>query len=244
QPHLYTEARRERYQRSKVHQRIQQFKRFIENYRRHIICVVIFSAITVGVFVERAYCEFPVYLGPPKEPLGPRPGLTTLGRSSTSSHNGDGGVPVSRRGGRWQPRLRRPHYGFASPPSGIADTTFVGIIISRGAGASISFMYSFILLTMCRNLITFLRETFFNRYIPFDSAVDFHRWIATAALIFSGRLGAPAQRMPLLQRRRAAMASWTEGGSSVAPEEHCWSACRHLFPCLCIPQCCIPWAMS
>ncbi|XP_007424741.1 dual oxidase 2 [Python bivittatus] len=132
EPHLYTEARRERYQRSKVHQKVQQFKRFIENYRRHIICVVIFSAITAGVFVERAY-----------------------------------------------------YYGFASPPTGIADTTFVGIMISRGAGASISFMYSFILLTMCRNLITFLRETFFNRYIPFDSAVDFHRWIATGALIFS-----------------------------------------------------------
>ncbi|KAJ6664098.1 hypothetical protein lerEdw1_008313 [Lerista edwardsae] len=132
QPHLYTEARRERYQRSKVHQKIQQFKRFIENFRRHIICVVIFSAITAGVFVERAY-----------------------------------------------------YYGFATPPTGIADTTFVGILISRGAGASISFMYSFILLTMCRNFITFLRETFFNRYIPFDSAVDFHRWIATGALIFS-----------------------------------------------------------
>ncbi|KAM6426630.1 dual oxidase 2 [Liasis olivaceus] len=132
EPHLYTEARRERYQRSKVHQKVQQFKRFIENYRRHIICVVIFSAITAGVFVERAY-----------------------------------------------------YYGFASPPTGIADTTFVGIMISRGAGASISFMYSFILLTMCRNLITFLRETFFNCYIPFDSAVDFHRWIATGALIFS-----------------------------------------------------------
>uniref|UniRef100_A0A8C6XMV9 NAD(P)H oxidase (H2O2-forming) n=1 Tax=Naja naja TaxID=35670 RepID=A0A8C6XMV9_NAJNA len=132
EPHLYTEARRERYQRNKIHQKIQQFKRFIENFRRHIICVVIFSAISAGVFVERAY-----------------------------------------------------YYGFASPPTGIADTTFVGILISRGAGASISFMYSFILLTMCRNLITFLRETFFNRYIPFDSAVDFHRWIATAALVFS-----------------------------------------------------------
>ncbi|XP_061451047.1 dual oxidase 2 [Rhineura floridana] len=132
QPHLYTEARREKYHRSKVHQKVQQFKHFIENYRRHIICVVIFSAITAGVFVERAY-----------------------------------------------------YYGFASPPTGIADTTFVGILISRGAGASISFLYSFILLTMCRNLITFLRETFFNRYIPFDSAVDFHRWIATGALIFS-----------------------------------------------------------
>ncbi|XP_015262377.1 PREDICTED: dual oxidase 2-like [Gekko japonicus] len=132
QPHLYTEARREKYHRGLVHQKIQHFKRFIENYRRHIICVVIFSAITAGVFAERAY-----------------------------------------------------YYGFASPPTGIADTTFVGIMISRGGGASISFMYSFILLTMCRNLITFLRETFFNRYIPFDSAVDFHRWIAMGALIFS-----------------------------------------------------------
>lgn len=49
-------------------------------------------------------------------------------------------------------------------------------------------MYSYILLTMCRNLITFLRETFLNYYIPFDAAVDFHRWIAMGALIFSGRL--------------------------------------------------------
>ncbi|XP_075753583.1 dual oxidase 2 isoform X2 [Pelodiscus sinensis] len=132
QPHLYTEAQRTKYQRSKVHQKVQQFKRFIENYRRHIVCVVLFSAITAGVFAERAY-----------------------------------------------------YYGFASPPTGVAQTTFVGIIISRGAAASISFMYSYILLTMCRNLITFLRETFLNRYVPFDAAVDFHRWIATGALIFS-----------------------------------------------------------
>ncbi|KYO21449.1 dual oxidase 2 [Alligator mississippiensis] len=132
QPHLYTEAQRKKYQRSKVQQKIQTFKRFIENYRRHIVCVVLFSAITAGVFVERAY-----------------------------------------------------YYAFASPPTGIAQTTFVGIIISRGAAASISFMYSYILLTMCRNLITFLRETFLNYYIPFDAAVDFHRWIAMGALIFS-----------------------------------------------------------
>uniref|UniRef100_A0A674JTR4 NAD(P)H oxidase (H2O2-forming) n=1 Tax=Terrapene triunguis TaxID=2587831 RepID=A0A674JTR4_9SAUR len=131
-PHLYTEAQRTKYERSKVHQKIQQFKRFIENYRRHIACVVLFSAITAGVFAERAY-----------------------------------------------------YYAFASPATGIADTTYVGIVISRGAAASISFMYSYILLTMCRNLITFLRETFLNRYIPFDAAVDFHRWLAMAALIFS-----------------------------------------------------------
>uniref|UniRef100_A0A8C0EQK6 NAD(P)H oxidase (H2O2-forming) n=1 Tax=Bubo bubo TaxID=30461 RepID=A0A8C0EQK6_BUBBB len=132
QLHLYTEAQRKKYQRNKVQQKIQEFKRFVENYRRHIVCVVLFSAITTGVFVERAY-----------------------------------------------------YYAFASPSTGIAQTTFVGIIISRGSAASISFMYSYILLTMCRNLITVLRETFLNHYIPFDAAVDFHRWVAMAALIFS-----------------------------------------------------------
>uniref|UniRef100_A0A8B9P2S0 NAD(P)H oxidase (H2O2-forming) n=1 Tax=Apteryx owenii TaxID=8824 RepID=A0A8B9P2S0_APTOW len=132
QLHVYTEAQRKKYQKNKVQQKIQEFKRFIENYRRHIVCVVLFSAITAGLFVERAY-----------------------------------------------------YYAFASPLTGIAQTTFVGIIISRGSAACISFMYSYILLTMCRNLITILRETFLNRYIPFDAAVDFHRWIAMAALIFS-----------------------------------------------------------
>uniref|UniRef100_A0A803W191 NAD(P)H oxidase (H2O2-forming) n=1 Tax=Ficedula albicollis TaxID=59894 RepID=A0A803W191_FICAL len=133
--HLYTEAQRKKYEKNRVQQKIQEFKRFVENYRRHIVCVTLFSAITVGVFAERAY-----------------------------------------------------YYAFASPSTGIAQTTFVGIIISRGAAASISFMYSYILLTMCRNLITVLRETFLNHYIPFDAAVDFHRWIAMAALIFSGHI--------------------------------------------------------
>uniref|UniRef100_A0A8V5HDX9 NAD(P)H oxidase (H2O2-forming) n=1 Tax=Melopsittacus undulatus TaxID=13146 RepID=A0A8V5HDX9_MELUD len=138
QLHLYTEAKRKKYERNKVQQKIQEFKRFVENYRRHIVCVVLFSAITTGVFVERAY-----------------------------------------------------YYAFASPSTGIAQTTFVGIIISRGSAACISFMYSYILLTMCRNLITVLRETFLNHYIPFDAAVDFHRWVAMVALIFSvaGSLG-------------------------------------------------------
>ncbi|OWK58826.1 Dual oxidase 2 [Lonchura striata] len=132
QLHLYTEAKRKKFERSRVRQKIQEFKRFVENYRRHIVCVILFSAITAGVFAERAY-----------------------------------------------------YYAFASPSTGIAQTTFVGIIISRGSAASISFMYSYILLTMCRNLITVLRETFLNHFIPFDAAVDFHRWIAMAALIFS-----------------------------------------------------------
>ncbi|XP_072348918.1 dual oxidase 2 [Scyliorhinus torazame] len=127
-PRPYTEAKREKYNRSKVHQKVQQFKRFIENYRRHIVCVLIFYGVAAGVFVERGY-----------------------------------------------------HYAIEAESTGIPQNTYVGIIISRGSAASISFLYAYILLTMCRNLITFLRETFLNRYIPFDAAVDFHRWIAMSA---------------------------------------------------------------
>ncbi|OCT89499.1 dual oxidase 2 [Xenopus laevis] len=132
QSNIYTVARRDKYETSKIRQKIQQYKRLVENYRRHIVCLVIFFGISAGLFVERAY-----------------------------------------------------YYGFASPASGIADSTYIGLIISRGSAASISFMFSYMLLTMCRNLITFLRETFLNRYIPFDAAVDFHRFIAVAALVLS-----------------------------------------------------------
>ena len=58
QPLLFTEAQREKFQRSRRHQTLQQFKRFIENYRRHIGCVAVFYAITGGLFLERAYCEW------------------------------------------------------------------------------------------------------------------------------------------------------------------------------------------
>ncbi|XP_060228150.1 dual oxidase 2 [Meriones unguiculatus] len=131
-PRLYTEALKEKIQRGFLAQKLRQFKRFVENYRRHIVCVAIFSAICVGLFADRAY-----------------------------------------------------YYAFASPPTDIEETTYVGIILSRGTAASISFMFSYILLTMCRNLITFLRETFLNRYIPFDAAVDFHRWVAMAAVVLA-----------------------------------------------------------
>ncbi|KAM4829010.1 dual oxidase 2 [Thomomys bottae] len=131
-PRLYTEALQEKIQRGLLAQHLQQFKRFVENYRRHIMCVTIFSAICVGLFAERSY-----------------------------------------------------YYAFSSPPTDIEETTYVGIILSRGTAASVSFMFSYILLTMCRNLITFLRETFLNRYIPFDAAVDFHRWIAMGAVVLA-----------------------------------------------------------
>lgn len=56
-PRLYTEALQEKMQRGLLAQKLQQYKRFVENYRRHIVCVAIFSAISVGVFADRAYCK-------------------------------------------------------------------------------------------------------------------------------------------------------------------------------------------
>lgn len=56
-PRLYTEALQEKMQRGFLAQKLQQYKRFVENYRRHIVVVAIFSAICAGLFVERAYCK-------------------------------------------------------------------------------------------------------------------------------------------------------------------------------------------
>uniref|UniRef100_A0A673I607 NAD(P)H oxidase (H2O2-forming) n=1 Tax=Sinocyclocheilus rhinocerous TaxID=307959 RepID=A0A673I607_9TELE len=123
---------RERYNRNAVQQCIQQFKRFIENYRRHIICIVIIYGITAGLALERCY-----------------------------------------------------YYGLQAHASGIPETSIVGVLVSRGSAAAISFLFPYMLLTVCRNLITMCRETFLNRYIPFDAAIDLHRHMAVTAVVLS-----------------------------------------------------------
>lgn len=131
-PKVYVRPQRERYNRNPVKQWIQQFKRFIENYRRHIICMVIIYGITAGLGLERCY-----------------------------------------------------HYGLQAHASGIPETSMVGVLVSRGSAAAISFLFPYMLLTVCRNLITMCRETFLNRYIPFDAAIDLHRHMAIVAVVLS-----------------------------------------------------------
>uniref|UniRef100_A0A8C8BVH4 NAD(P)H oxidase (H2O2-forming) n=1 Tax=Oncorhynchus tshawytscha TaxID=74940 RepID=A0A8C8BVH4_ONCTS len=114
------------------HQKIQQFKRFVENYRRHIVCFTIVYGITAGLALERCY-----------------------------------------------------YYGLQAYSTGVPETSVVGILVSRGSAAAISFLYPYMLLTVCRNLITLGRETFLNRYIPFDAAIDFHRFMAMSALLLT-----------------------------------------------------------
>ena len=57
----------------------------------------------------------------------------------------------------------------------------VGISITRGCAAALSFDYSVLLLSMSRNLLTKLKETSLQQYIPTDAhgqfhKVRFHRW--------------------------------------------------------------------
>ncbi|KAM7396877.1 hypothetical protein PAMP_019883 [Pampus punctatissimus] len=131
-PNVYVKPKREQYIRNPVQQKIQEFKRFIENYRRHIVCFVIVYGITAGVALERCY-----------------------------------------------------YYGLQAESTGLPETSVVGILVSRGSAAAISFLFPYMLLTVCRNLITLCRETFLNRYIPFDSAIDFHRFMAMTAIILT-----------------------------------------------------------
>uniref|UniRef100_A0A674EPN0 NAD(P)H oxidase (H2O2-forming) n=1 Tax=Salmo trutta TaxID=8032 RepID=A0A674EPN0_SALTR len=131
-PKVYVKPKKDRSNRNAVQQKIQHFKRFIENYRRHIVCFTIVYGITAGVALERCY-----------------------------------------------------FYGLQADSSGVPETSAVGIVVSRGSAAAISFLYPYMLLTVCRNLITLGRETFLNRYIPFDAAIDFHRFMAMSAILLT-----------------------------------------------------------
>ncbi|KAF3854959.1 hypothetical protein F7725_023014 [Dissostichus mawsoni] len=135
-PNVYVKPKREQYIRNPIQQNIQHFKRFIENYRRHIVCFIVVYGITAGVALERCY-----------------------------------------------------YYALQSEATGIPETSMVGIVIARGSAAAISFLFPYMLLTVCRNLITLCRETFLNRYIPFDAAIDFHRFMAMTAIVLSGTTG-------------------------------------------------------
>ena len=78
---------------------------------------------------------------------------------------------------------------------------YLGIAITRGAAAALSFDMALILLTVCRNILTILRESFvgevfyfwislnkissFLKYIPLDSAITFHKIVAITAGVFA-----------------------------------------------------------
>ena len=73
--------------------------------------------------------------------------------------------------------------------------------VSRGSASAMMFTFSSLLVTMCRNLITFLRETFVGHIIPFDNNVFFHKYVAMLAVFFTGRNFSPVMFPTLIANK-------------------------------------------
>ena len=84
--------------------------------------------------------------------------------------------------------LMMPHlfsdYAFMSEHLDLRHIMGPGIAITRGSAASLSFCYSLLLLTMCRNLITKMKEHSLHQYIPLDSHLQFHKIVACTGTFY------------------------------------------------------------
>ena len=80
---------------------------------------------------------------------------------------------------------RAYYYSVEREHGGLRRIAGYGVTVTRGAASSMMFTYSVLLLTMSRNFITYLRETMFNNYIPFDAYISFHKIVALTALLFT-----------------------------------------------------------
>ncbi|XP_015123350.1 dual oxidase [Diachasma alloeum] len=77
------------------------------------------------------------------------------------------------------------YYTFLREHNGLRQITSFGVSVTRGAASAMMFAFSSLLITMCHNIITILRDTVLQFYIPFDSAIEMHKYIACWALIFT-----------------------------------------------------------
>lgn len=79
------------------------------------------------------------------------------------------------------------NYTYLNEHTDLRHVMGYGIAVTRGSAASLSFCYSLLLLTMCRNLITKIREIPLHQYIPLDSHVQFHKIVAMTGLFFTSK---------------------------------------------------------
>ena len=77
------------------------------------------------------------------------------------------------------------HYSFMSEHTDLRHIMGVGIAITRGSAAALSFNYALLLLSMSRNFLTKLKEFSIQQYIPLDAHIPFHKICALTALFFS-----------------------------------------------------------
>lgn len=76
-------------------------------------------------------------------------------------------------------------YSFLSEHMDLRHVMGFGIAITRGSAASLSFCYAMLLLSMCRNIMTWIRTMGVREYIPVDSHVKFHKIVAMTALVMT-----------------------------------------------------------
>ncbi|PVD19871.1 hypothetical protein C0Q70_20364 [Pomacea canaliculata] len=106
--------------------------RYVETYRLQIFWVILYTLVTFGIFIERAY-----------------------------------------------------YYSVEREHAGLRRLAGYGVSVTRGAASGMMFTYASLVITMSRNTLTFFRETFLHRFIPFDSFHAMHKYIAFIALLFT-----------------------------------------------------------
>ncbi|XP_015439624.1 PREDICTED: dual oxidase-like [Dufourea novaeangliae] len=77
------------------------------------------------------------------------------------------------------------YYSIEQEHFGLRHILGYGLAITRGAASGVMFTYSILLITMCHNTITILRDTILQLYIPFDSMIEMHKYIACWGLFFT-----------------------------------------------------------
>ena len=80
---------------------------------------------------------------------------------------------------------RAYYYSTEQEHGGLRRIAGYGVTITRGAASGMMWTYSILLITMSRNFITYLRETPFNYYVPFDAYISFHKIVAFTGLLFT-----------------------------------------------------------
>ena len=82
-------------------------------------------------------------------------------------------------------RAAAADYSFLAEHTDLRHVMGIGIAITRGSAASLSFCYSLLLLTMSRNILTLMKNYSIHQYIPIDSHIQFHKIVACTALFFT-----------------------------------------------------------
>ncbi|KAK3803212.1 hypothetical protein RRG08_013795 [Elysia crispata] len=117
---------------NKLQIHLQMFTRYIDNHRRQIFWVTLYTIVLAAIFIERAY-----------------------------------------------------YYSVEREHGGLRRLAGFGVSVTRGAASAQMFTYASLLVTMSRNTLTYFRETFLHRFIPFDNFHDMHIYVAFLAILFT-----------------------------------------------------------